>query len=287
MPRISVIIPAHNEEHAIEPLLKEIWAAAGADCEIIVVNDGSTDATAELAARNGARVISHAYRIGNGAAVKTGIRNAKGEVLVMLDADGQHKPSSIPEMAGLLDKYHMVVGARKKWENAPLHRTVANIIYNSFASYLIERPVEDLTSGFRAIKAVIARKFVYLLPNTFSYPSTLTMALSRAGYSIGYVPIDLRLRKGKSKIHLISDGTRFLVIMMKIATLFSPLRIFIPVSLICFATGVGYAAYKILVLHVRYTILSVLLIMTAVMVFLMGLIAEQITQLRLERSESE
>lgn len=287
MKHISVILPSYNEEASIAPVIQGIHATLkNEDYEIIVVDDGSTDKTMSIAMDNNARVVKNPYNIGNGAAIKAGIRASEGSILVFMDSDGQHDPEEIPKLLKLVGPYDMVVGARMGHKNSSAHRRWANIFYNYFASYMIGRKIYDLTSGFRAIKAEVAKKFSYLLPNTFSYPSTITMALFRAGYSVKYIPIEARKRVGTSKINIIRDGTRFVLIIIKIATFFSPLRVFVPVSLSLFTVGVGYALFKIIVLHTRYTPFSVLLINTSVIIFFMGLISEQIAQLRFEKSEN-
>ncbi|MFC1593827.1 glycosyltransferase family 2 protein [Candidatus Omnitrophota bacterium] len=285
MPKISVILPAHNEEKAIGEIIRKIQSIIKDDYEIIVVDDGSTDSTADVAQKAGARIIKHPYNIGNGAAVKTGLRHASGKIFVLMDADGQHDPQYIPQLLKKIDEYDMVVTARTGWTDAPLHRRLANIAYNVFASYLSKTRIADLTSGFRVIRADVAKRFIYLLPNTFSYPSTMTMAVCKTGHSLTYITVRLKPRVGKSKINIFSDGVRFILIIMKIATLFSPMRIFFPTSVACSAVGIAHAAYKIFFLNEQYTDLSLMLITTGIMIFLMGLIAEQITQLRLERSE--
>lgn len=286
MKNISVILPSYNEEASIGAVLEGIHSTLkGQDYEIIVVNDGSTDKTLSIAESSGARVVNHPYNIGNGAAIKAGIRAAEGRILVFMDADGQHNPEEIPNLLKLIGPYDMAVGARMSPRNSSMHRRWANIFYNIFASYMIGKKIYDLTSGFRAVKADVAKKFAYLLPNTFSYPSTLTMALFRAGYSVTYTPINIRKRIGTSKVNILRDGTRFVMIIIKIATFFSPLRVFMPVSISLFTVGVGYAIFKIIVLHTRYTPFSVLLINTSVIIFFMGLISEQIAQLRFEKSE--
>ena len=286
MPKISVIIPARNEAESIGEILKKIKSVLKQDYEIIVIDDGSTDNTAQIAKDNQARVIKHPYNIGNGAAVKTGIRNSTGQILLLMDADGQHNPEYIPELIKPVEEeYDMAVGARRGWKNIPVHRKLANIFYNAFASYLVKRRVQDLTCGFRAVKAKVAKKFIYLLPNTFSYPSTLIMSLSRAGHSITYVPIELEPSLTKSKISLLADGVRFIMIITKIGVFFNPLRIFIPTSLLCFSIGFAHAVYKIIIRGEQYTGFTLLFITTSVIIFLMGLIAEQIAQLRLEESE--
>ena len=226
--------------------------------EILVVDDGSIDGTAARAREAGARVISHPYNIGNGAAVKTGIREARGRVIVMMDADGQHEPADIPRLIEHLGSHDMVVGARTRESETSLHRDLANKVYNWFASYICNRKIEDLTSGFRAIKADAARAFLYLLPNTYSYPTTLTLAIVRSGRSLKYIPVRTVRRVGRSKIRLFRDGTRFFFIILKIATLFSPMKVFLPVSALMFLTGVGYGLIQDLLFrrpvrpHVRH-----------------------------------
>ncbi|MEM7032856.1 MAG: glycosyltransferase family 2 protein [Chloroflexota bacterium] len=283
---VSVIIPAYYEEQVIEAIIQRIQTTLNASSyhyEIIVVDDGSQDETAKKAQEAGATVISHPYNIGNGAAVKTGIRHAQGDILVMLDADGQHPPEDIPRLLDLVGPYDMVVGARTKESDSSLHRDLANAIYNRFATYVSGRHIEDLTSGFRAIKAPIARNLVNLLPNTFSYPTTITLATIRSGYSLAYVPIVSDKRVGKSKIKLLRDGTRFLLIIVKVATLFSPLKVFLPVSATMFTAGILYGLFKIFFLGLRYGPTSAMLMIMAVVIFMVGLVSEQVAQLRSDR----
>ncbi|MBW2630452.1 MAG: glycosyltransferase family 2 protein [Deltaproteobacteria bacterium] len=288
MPDITIIIPAYREEKVIPDVVGRILRvmdATGRDYEIIVIDDGSDDKTAAEAGSAGARVISHPYNIGNGAAVKTGIRNAKGKILVTLDGDGQHSPEDIPRLLEKMDAYDMVVGARTRDSEASFHRTMVNRIYNWFATYMCKRRIEDLTSGFRAIKTDIASRFVSLLPNTFSYPTTITMAVVRSGYSLVYVPIKTTRRVGKSKIKLVKDGSRFLLIIIKIATLFSPMRIFLPVSTTMFLAGLGYGLFKIFFIGGQYGPTSAMLMTVAVVIFMVGLVSEQVAQLRFDRAE--
>jgi glycosyltransferase involved in cell wall biosynthesis len=288
VPTVSLIIPAYNEADAIASVIKRAHQALsdlGDAYEIIVVDDGSRDTTAERAHHASARVISHPYNIGNGAAVKTGIRNARGEVLVMLDGDGQHAPEDIPHLLEKLGPYDMVVGARTHESDTSVHRDIANRIYNWFASYVCGRKIEDLTSGFRAVKADIARGFVYLLPNTFSYPTTITLATVRSGYSLTYLPVKTDRRVGRSKIKLLRDGSRFLLIILKIATFFSPLKVFIPASVLMFLLGFGYGLFKVIVLGARYGPTSAMLMTMSVLVFLIGLVSEQVACLRFDRVE--
>lgn len=287
-PLISVIMPAYYEEAVIASVIhrvRQVLDSLGQAYEIIVVDDGSQDDTAHRAAEAGARVVAHPYNIGNGAAIKTGIRQARGEILVMLDADGQHAPEDIPRLLDQLGPYDMVVGARTGQSETAVHRDIANKIYNWFASYVCGRQIKDLTSGFRAIKSHIARDFIYLLPNTFSYPTTLTLAVVRSGYTLTYVPIEVKRRVGKSKIKLFKDGPRFLLIVFKVATFFSPLKVFLPSSIFMFFLGFGYGLFKVLALGSRYGPTSAMLMTTAVLIFLVGLVSEQVAQLRFEMRE--
>lgn len=288
-PLISIIIPAYNEAGVIGSVVERVVNTverSDLDAEILVIDDGSDDYTAAVAERAGAEVVSHPYNIGNGAAVKTGIRRARGDVLVMLDGDGQHDPEDIPRLLDKLGPYDMVVGARTSDSETGAHRDVANRIYNWLASYVCSRRIEDLTSGFRAMKADLAQAFMYLLPNTFSYPTTITLATVRSGRSLGYVPIKAAKRVGRSKISLTRDGVRFLLIVLRIATFFSPLKVFIPASVMMFLTGFGYGLFKVVALGSRYGPTSAMLMTMAILVFLVGLVSEQIAQLRFDRSES-
>ena len=286
-PTVSIIIPAYNEGAVIGQIVAQVHDSLhsqGEAYEVIVVDDGSTDETAVVAEEAGARVVKHPYNIGNGAAVKTGIRKARGEIVVMLDGDGQHDPRDIPRLIQELGPYDMVVGARTSGSETSFHRDIANRIYNWLATYICGRKIEDLTSGFRAIKADIARSFVYLLPNTFSYPSTLTLAVVRSGYSLAYVPIKTTRRVGKSKIKLLQDGSRFLLIILRITTLFSPMKIFLPASVLMFLLGFGYGLFKVIFLSSRYGPTSAMVMTVSVLVFLIGLVSEQVAQLRFDRS---
>jgi glycosyltransferase involved in cell wall biosynthesis len=287
-PKISIIIPAYNESAVIFDVvskIKDVLDKNGDPFEILVIDDGSSDDTALQAETAGARLVQHPYNIGNGAAVKTGIRNAQGQILVMLDADGQHPAEEIPNLLAQLGPYDMVVGARTASSESAKHRDLANWVYNQLASYVSGCRIEDLTSGFRAIKAEVAYGFVYLLPNTFSYPSTITLATIRTGRSLLYIPIQARKRVGKSKIRLLRDGLRFLMIILKIATFFSPLKVFLPVSILMFFTGFGYGLFKVLFLGTPYGPTSAMLMTMAVVVFMVGLVAEQVAQLRFDRSD--
>ena len=281
---LSIILPAKNEAAAIGATVEKIHAQLAqmrleTDAEVLVVNDGSTDNTAAVAEAAGARVVHHPYSKGNGAAIKTGARAAQGEMLVFMDADGQHDPADIPSLLDKLNQGHdMVVGARQKGSQASVGRGLANGLYNRLASWMTGHKVEDLTSGFRAVRADKFREFLYLLPNGFSYPTTSTMAFFRAGYSVAYIPIHAARRIGKSHIRLLRDGTRFLLIIFKIGTLFSPMKIFAPVALLMFFLASGWYGWTFITMH-KFTNMSALLYTGSVITFMMGLISEQITAL--------
>lgn len=283
---LSIIIPAYNEADNVGGVIDEIRRLYPA-AEVILIDDGSTDATAEVAHQAGAIVYSHPYNIGNGAAVKTGIRVATGDILVFLDGDGQHRPEDIGRMLALFPEYDMVVGERKVSGQASFNRAIGNQVYNWLATYVTKFPVKDLTSGFRAIKAKIAKSYIYMLPNTYSYPTTITLGVLRDGRSVRYMPIEARKRRsGKSSISLFRDGVRFLMIIIKICTLYSPLRVFLPVSLFMVLLGCIRYGYSYLV-EGRFTNMSALLFTAAVTIFMMGLISEQICQMRFERRSSD
>ena len=283
---ISIVIPAYNEANNIGSVISEL-CRLHSDAEIIVIDDGSSDDTAAVAHNAGATVYSHPYNIGNGAAIKTGIRVAKGDILVFLDGDGQHNPKDVDRMLALFPEYDMVVGQRKRGGQASFDRAIGNKVYNWLASYVTKFPVRDLTSGFRAVKADIAKSYIYLLPNTYSYPTTITLGVLRDGRSVKYLPIETRKRKsGKSRINIVKDGVRFLMIIIRICTLYSPLRIFLPVSLFMVLLGCCRYFYSYII-EGRFTNMSALLFTAAVTIFMMGLISEQICQMRFERRTSD
>ncbi|WP_313642600.1 glycosyltransferase family 2 protein [Stenotrophomonas sp.] len=279
MRELSIILPAKNEAEGLKrtlPGLREAYP----DAEIIVVNDGSTDATAEIAAGLGAKVVGSPYSMGNGAAIKRGTRAAHGAVLVFMDADGQHSAEHIGQLLAKLDEgFDMVVGARDGSGQANFHRGLANAFYNRLASHMTGHRIDDLTSGFRAVRADKFREFLHLLPNGFSYPTTSTMAFFRSAYPVAYVPIPVAKRVGNgSHIRPLKDGIRFLLIIFKIATLYSPMKLFAPIAAAFFLTGLGYYGYTFATMH-RFTNMSTLLFSAAVIIFLIGLISEQITGL--------
>lgn len=276
---LSIVIPAKNEASGLVGLLPELRAAYP-DAQLIVVDDGSSDETAAIAEREGAQVERHPYSKGNGAAIKTGARCASGDVILFMDGDGQHQ---VKDIAGLLAKieegHDLVVGARQGGEGqASIARWGANTLYNMFASWMVGHTIPDLTSGMRAARREKFLSFLYLLPNGFSYPTTSTMAFYRAGYSVAFVPIDCLERIGKSHIRLLRDGTRFLLIIFKIGTLYSPLKLFFPIAAAIFLSGLGYYAYTYFSVG-RFTNMSLLMFVSSVFVFLIGLVSEQISNL--------
>lgn len=282
--KISIILPAKNEAAGLRSLLPEIRSQMP-DAELIVVNDGSTDDTADFCTQQGVKLVTHPYSMGNGAAVKAGARAAGGAILVFMDADGQHQPQDIPLLLEkLAGGYDMVVGARSWGGQAGAHRAVANGFYNRLASWMVGQKVDDLTSGFRAVRADKFCKFLYMLPNGFSYPTTITMSFFRAGYAVGYMPIHAPKRIGNSHMRLVRDGVRFLLIIFKIGSLYSPLKLFFPVSVFFFMLGAGNYVHTYLTLH-RFTNMSALLFITAMIVFLIGLVSEQITMLAYKGTE--
>ncbi len=280
---LSIIIPTKNEDQAIGAVVATARAEFPA-AEIIVVDDGSDDATAKVAAEAGAIVIQHPESLGNGAAVKSGARAAQGEVLALMDGDGQHDARELGKLLEKLDQgYQMAIGARDSGSHANVGRLFANGLYNQLASLISGRRILDLTSGFRVVRASLFKEFLYLLPNGFSYPTTITMAFLRSGYPVCFEPIKAADRKGDSHIRPIRDGIRFLVIIFKVATLYSPLKVFLPVSGLFFATGIGYYMYTYITTG-RFTNMSMLVLSAAVIIFLIGLISEQITALTYSKS---
>ena len=279
----SVIVPALNEEGAIAEVVARLQSG-GPWHEIIVVDDGSTDATGERARAAGAIVVRHPYNKGNGAAVKSGIRKATGDVVLIVDGDGQHRPADAARLVSGIGEYELVVGARSAATQATLMRRFGNHLLNRLASYLTERNIPDLTSGFRAARRDCLLEFLHLLPNGFSTPATTTMSFIKAGYSVSFVPIEAEQRVGQSKIKLARDGAKFFLILLRIITIFSPLRIFVPISVIIFALGFLYALRTIWT-QSHVTNSSVLLIVLSVVIFLVGLVSEQISALRFERRQ--
>lgn len=280
---LSIVIPAKNEGGAIAAVVANARAEYP-DAEIIVVDDGSDDDTAKVATDAGAKVISHPEGLGNGAAVKTGARAADGDIIAFMDGDGQHTASELAPLLKRLDEgYEMAIGARDTGSHANVGRLFANGLYNAVASMLSGRRILDLTSGFRVARAEKFRQFLYLLPNGFSYPTTITMAFLRSGYPITFEPISAAERIGKSHIRPVRDGVRFLVIIFKIATLYAPLKIFLPASGLFFFTGFSYYLYTYATIG-RFTNMSMLLLSASVIIFLIGLISEQITALTYSRS---
>jgi glycosyltransferase involved in cell wall biosynthesis len=276
----SIILPAKNEADSLIKLLP-VLRNKFPDAEIVVVDDGSTDNTVDICTQHKVKVISHVYSMGNGAAIKTGARSAQGQILVFMDADGQHDPEDIQHLLDKInDGYDMVVGARQLDTHASLTRRIGNTVYNKLASWMTGFHIEDLTSGFRAARARHFRKFLYLLPNKFSYPTTSTMAFFRSGLPVGYVPIKALNRSGerKSHIRLFHDGFRFLIIILKIGALFSPMRFFLPISAVLFIAGLGYYGYTYFAWG-RLTNMTAILFLASLFTFLIGIVSEQISAL--------
>ena len=277
---VSIVIPAYNESESIAEVVSVLRASAPWR-EILVVDDASTDATGEHAAAAGATVVRHPYNMGNGAAVKNGIRRATGDYVLIVDADGQHPPEEALRLVARLGEYDLVIGARSNKTQATQARRAGNGLLNWLASYLTGREIPDLTSGFRGARASGLREFLHLLPNGFSTPTTTTLAFLKGGYAVAFEPIHARQRAGQSKIRIARDGAKFLMIIFKIITLFSPLRIFVPISAASFLLGAAYGVGNV-VMHARIPNGAVLLILFAVVVFLVGLVSEQISALRFE-----
>jgi len=284
--KVSVVLPAYNEEGSIKEVVEGVHHAVGKDTEVIVVDDYSSDNTARIAKACGAKVVRNPYNMGNGAAVKRGIREAAGDIVVLMDADGQHQPSEIPKLLKDMEKFDMVIGQRLS-SGQKAYRLFANKIYNILASYVSGVKIKDLTSGFRAIRKDKAIRFLYLLPNTFSYPTTLTLSFIKSSFPIAFVPVKvLSRKKGRSKINMLSDGVRFFIIIMKISIFFSPLKVFLPVSGFFFLCGFLYYLYTFINFH-RFTNMSALLFTTSVIIFMLGLISEQIANLRMGKIDEQ
>ena len=279
---LSIVLPAKNEAEGLRQFLPTLRARYP-EAEIIVVDDGSTDDTAEVARSSGVIVHSAPYSMGNGAAIKRGSRVATGDILVFMDADGQHDPELVGRLLDRLDEgFDMVVGARSRGGQANAGRGAANAVYNRLASWMTGFDIKDLTSGFRAVRAEKFREFLHLLPNGFSYPTTITMAFFRSAYAVAYEPVPVAKRVGTSHLRPLRDGIRFLLIIFKIATLYSPLKLFVPTAFGFFVLAVGYYGYTYAAWG-RFTNMSALLFSASVIVFLIGLISEQITALTYRR----
>jgi len=281
---ISIVIPARNEEAGLRELLPRLLAVQP-QAEIIIVDDGSTDGTPEVCREYGIKRVVHPYPMGNGAAIKSGVRAATAPVLICMDADGQHQPEDIPRLLARFEEgCDMVVGGRGDGSHAGVHRAVANDVFSRFASWMVGQNIQDLTSGFRIVRAEKFRRFLYLLPNGFSYPTTITMCFFRSGYRVAYEPIHTPKRIGRSHIRPIRDGVRFLLIIIKIGTLYSPQKLFLPISAAFFLTGLGYYLYTFLG-QGRFTNMSALLFISAILTFLIGIVSEQISALHYKDSE--
>ena len=282
---LTVVIPAYNEGDAVDLVIGKIRELRPR-AEILVVDDGSKDNTADVARTAGARVVRHPYNKGNGAAVKTGLRNATGDVVLLLDADGQHPPEDIERVLEPIGEYDLVVGARTRDSESAKIRDFGNFVFNRLATYLSGREIPDLTSGFRAMKREYIMEFIHLLPNLYSYPTTSTLAFIKAGYNVRFVPIRARKGTGRSNTKILRDGVRAIVIILRMITLFAPMKIFLPVSVLLFLSGVIYGLVNIFVFGInRIPNGSVLLILSSLFIFLFGLISEQIAAMRFESSQ--
>ena len=284
MVEVSIILPAYNEAQVLGQVLERLKDAAPDDgtWEIIVVDDGSNDGTGEIVSRSGVRLIRHPYNKGNGAAVKSGLREAGGRVVCIIDADGQHDPGEIHRLLDRLGTYDLVIGSRSSGAGGGRLRRLGNLFYNGLASYLTNHKISDLTSGFRVARLGPMTEFIPLYPNGFSFPVTSTLAFIKAGYSVGFEPVNVAERVGRSKIRLVRDGVKFVLIALRIIMLFSPLRVFFPVSAFLFTLGAGYGVYTICT-EVHVTNTTVLLCLTSLLIFLIGLVSEQIALMRFER----
>jgi glycosyltransferase involved in cell wall biosynthesis len=282
--QLSIVLPAKNEAVNLPELLGQLKVIVPS-AEILVIDDGSTDNTAKIAQEAGVTVIRHPYSQGNGACIKTGARKAKGDVIVFMDADGQHDPNDIPVLLDKLNQdYDMVVGARHVSTQASWLRKMGNMFYNWLASVMTGHKIEDLTCGYRAVRADKFRKFLYLLPNGFSYPTTSTMAFFRSGFPVAYMPIHAGKREGKSHIKLLRDGIRFFIIILRVGTLFSPMRLFLPISGMVFFTGISYYVYTFQTTG-RFTNMTALLLLASLLIFLIGVLSEQISSLHYRHAE--
>ena len=279
-PDVTIIIPAYNEEEGITNVITQLKESSE-NYEILVIDDGSTDNTYKLAADTGVKVIRHPYNKGYGAALKTGIRNAEADVVFFMDADGQHQPGDIEKLIQYIGEYDMVVGARTKKSKISLLRRPGKKILSITANYLAGTKIPDLNSGFRALKKSVALEFMHILPNTFSFSTTITLACIASGYSVKYVPIGAPERVGTSKIKPFRDGFNFIMLIIRTVVLFNPLKVFLPISIILFLTGFSYLSYE-LVLHQNVPDSAILLIVSSILIFFFGILADQISSLRRE-----
>jgi glycosyltransferase involved in cell wall biosynthesis len=287
-PALSIVLPVFEERDTISDLIGEIvetLQAAGLDFEIVSVDDGSQDGSPQVLRRLQDRfpgrlyIVRHLYNKGNGAALRTGIRVARGEIVVTMDADGQHAAADILTLIEKIPPYDLVIGSRTLNYEGVWHRNLANSFYNRFASWLSRRPVLDLTSGFRAMRREVVRHFLPLFPAGFSAPTTTTMAFLKAGYNVAFVPIHVRERAaGVSKIKPLNDGVRFVLILLRMIMLYDPLRIFFSVSLLMGFLGILAGVAGIIVAgRLVLPNSAILLFIVSLMTFLLGLIASQIS----------
>jgi glycosyltransferase involved in cell wall biosynthesis len=284
-PELSIVIPALNESDAIQAVLEDIHSNfRGLHFEVIVVDDGSTDETGSKASLLGARVIRHAQTKGYGAALKTGIRQARGEYVLTMDADGQHRGSDALRLWQERADNDMVVGQRQGIIHSSLWRMPGKWLLGWLANYLTRQRIPDLNSGMRLFRRATILKYLHICPSGFSFSTTSTMALFNRGCSVAYIPIEVNKRIGKSTVS-IGTGIDTLILILRIAVLFDPLRLFIPISVSIGLVGAVWNIPYFLSGRGIISTGSTMTILTAVLVFGLGLLCDQISQLRLERYE--
>ena len=278
---VSIIIPAYQEEEAIGQVVANVLRVArelGCPYEVLVVDDGSTDNTGGAARYAGAQVLVHPYNRGYGAALKTGIRAATSRTVLFLDADGQHDPEDIRCLLAERKVYDMVVGARRRSQGAPLWRKPGKLFLGWLANNLTGRNIPDLKSGFRAIAREMALRFLPIMPDGFSFSTTSTIAAFRGGYKVQYIPIQVAHRVGKSTVTMI-DGFKTIMLIIRIVTLFAPLRVFLPVSAATFVLGVGFVIQGYLSAGAA-SIKGIMVILASILFFLFGILVDQVTAIR-------
>jgi len=295
-PTLSVVLPIYQEADIIHDILinlLDVLTKSNVTFEVIAVEDGSTDGTADILQALKSQyagvlfVVQHPYNKGNGAAIKTGIKMARGDIIACMDADGQHNPQDLLRMLPFMHEYDLVVGARTNKYKGSWFRNFANQFYNRLASWLTQFKIEDLTSGFRLFRASVVKRYVHLFPARFSYPTTSTLAFIKGGHNVKYVDIEVNVRQGSSsKIRIFRDGWRFLLLIFKIIVLFEPLKLFLPAAMALFCLGIFSTVYSSCVLGRLYIPNSgVFLFVVSIVVLLLAFIAEQIAALQIIATE--
>ena len=290
---LSVILPIFEEEATIKKLIDELFSTlGGADLsfEIIAVDDGSNDGTIDVLKQlketytEDLIVAQHLENRGNGATLRTGISVASGDIVVTMDADGQHAPADILTLINHIPPYDLVIGARTESYSGSWYRNGANRFYNGFASWLTRKEIKDLTSGFRAMKRHAVTHFLSLFPDGFSAPTTTTMAFLKAGYNVNFVPIHVDQRTlGDSKIRLWSDGSRFVIIILRMIMLYDPMRIFMPTGIAL--TFLGVLSWLAGLWNAQRLVLpnsTILFFSSALLTWLLGLVSDQISNSRIQ-----